>query len=327
MNRRTFLCGLTLGPISAPLLGRAQELGVIPRIGVLFLGPRNDRLSAYVRAHEEGLQELGWIRNRTLSIEERFSGTMERMPAAVAELISLKVKAIVTGPNNFIDVARQGNSTVPIVMVYAADPVGRGYVASLARPGGNITGLAWDPTPEIGGKYVELLTEVLPRPLRIAGIVDPEYSDAPYRRAADVAAKSRGITLHYVEVGAAHDFPKAFDAITRQHASAIIIFLGPFLYLSQPQISDLARKKGLATVSMYREGVDAGVLMSYGPNLRESWRRAAFYVDKILRGAKPADLPVEQPTKFELVINLKTAKALGITIPQSLLVRADELIQ
>ena len=159
-----------------------QDAGNVPRIGVLFVGPRNDRLASYVRAHEEGLQELGWIRNRSVIIEERFSGTMERMPAAVAELIRLNVRAIVTGPNPFIDVAKRATTTVPIVMVYPADPVGQGYVASLARPGGNITGLAWDAAPEIGGKYVELLTDLRPRPSRIAGIVDLCFRTAPTGR-------------------------------------------------------------------------------------------------------------------------------------------------
>ena len=153
------------------------------------------------------------------------------------------------------------------------------------------------------------------------------FPDRSYRTEAEIAAKSRGVTLQYVEVRHASDVPKAFAAITRQRASAVIVFQGPTLYLLQPQISDLAQKSGLPTVSMYREGPDAGGLMSYGPNLRDSWRRAAIYVDKILKGAKPADLPVEQPTKFELVINLKTAKTLGLTIPRSLLLRADQVIR
>jgi ABC-type uncharacterized transport system substrate-binding protein len=151
--------------------------------------------------------------------------------------------------------------------------------------------------------------------------------DQPYRRGAEIAAKSHGVALQYVEVHAPTDLPRAFETIVRQRAGAIIIFTGPFLWLSRREISDLARKKGLPTVFIYRDGPDAGGLMSYGPDLRESWRRAAFYVDKILRGAKPGDLPVEQPTKFELIINLRTAKALGLTIPPSLLQRADEVIQ
>jgi putative ABC transport system substrate-binding protein len=252
---------------------------------------------------------------------------MDRMPAAVADLVKLNVKAIVTGPNEFIDVVRRSTRTVPIVMVYPTNPIGRGYVASLARPGGNLTGLSWDASPEIAGKYVELLTELQPRPSRIVGIVDPRVGDQPYRVSAEAAAKRQGMSLQYVEVHVPTEVPRAFGTIVSQRAEAIIVFTGPFLWASRHQIADLARLNGLPTVWIYREGPEAGGLMSYGPDLRESWRRAAFYVDKILKGAKPADLPVEQPTKFELVINLKTAKALGLTIPQSLLLRADQVIE
>ena len=327
MDRRTFLGTLSVGFLAAPLAAEAQQMEKVPRIGVLFVGPRNDQLSSYVTAHEEGLQELGWARNRNIIIEERFSGTMERMPDVVAELVNLNVRAIVTGPNTFIDVAKQVTSTVPIVMVYATDPVGRGYVGSLSRPGRNITGLAWDATPEIAGKCIDLLTEVRPAPSRVVGIVDPSFPDLALRKGAESAAKIRGLTLQYVEVRGASDVSKAFATITGQRANAIIVFQGPTLYLLQVQISELARTNNLPTVFLYREGPQAGGLMSYGPNLRDSWRRAASYVDKILRGAKPADLPVEQPTKFELAINLKTAKALGLTIPPSLLQRADQVIE
>jgi putative tryptophan/tyrosine transport system substrate-binding protein len=335
VDRREFIRGAALGLLIAPLAAGAQDGTKLPRIGVLFIGPRDEALASYITAHEEGLTELGWTRNRNLIIEERFSGTADRLPAAVAELLHLNVRAIVTGPSPFIDVARRATTTIPIVMVYATDPVGRGYIASLARPGGNITGLAFDPTPDIAGKWVELLSELRPRRQRIAVIVDPEYRhDLPYREAAQIAAKNRSVTVQYVEVhwekhalGVARDLPQAFDTITSQRADAIIVFLSPFLWGLQPQISDLALRNGLPTLSPYREGPRAGGLMSYGPNLRESWRRAATYVDKILKGAKPADLPVEQPTKFELIINLKTAKALGLTISPSLLLRADQVIE
>jgi putative tryptophan/tyrosine transport system substrate-binding protein len=326
MDRRRFLLTSLAGALAAPL-ARAQERSGLPRIGVLFVGPRNDRLSTYIMAHEEGLRGFGWVRNRDIIIEERFSGTMERMPAVVAELVHLNVKAIVTGPNNFIDVARQTTATVPIVMVYGFEPVANGYAAKLTRPGGNITGLSWEAGPEIGGKYVELVAEMHSKSSRIAGIVDPRYPASAYRREATVAAKRRGLVLQDVEVRAASDLPGAFATIRSQRVAAAIIFEGPFLYLLQPQISDLALKNGVPTVSLYREGPEAGGLVSYGPNLQESWRRAAFYVHKILNGAKPADLPINQPTKFELVINLKTAKALGLTIPPSLLARADQVIE
>jgi putative ABC transport system substrate-binding protein len=327
VDRRRFLLTSLAGALTGTLDVEAQPAGKVPRIGVLFVGPRNNPLSSYVTAHEEGLQELGWTRNRNIIIEERFSGTMEKMPAVVAELVNLNVRAIVTGPNTFIDVVKQVTSTVPIVMVYATDPVGRGYVASLSRPGRNITGLAWDATPEIAGKYIDLLTEVRSAPFRVVGIIDPDFPDLALRKEAGSAAKVRGLTLQYVEIRGATDVSKAFATITGQRASAIIVFQGPTLYLLQTQISELARTNNLPTLFLYREGPQAGGLMSYGPNLRDSWRRAATYVDKILRGAKPGDLPIEQPTKFELVINLKTAKALGLTIPPALLLRADQVIE
>jgi putative ABC transport system substrate-binding protein len=327
MDRRRFLLTSLAGALTGTLDVEAQPAGKVPRIGVLFVGPRNNPLSSYVTAHEAGLQELGWTRNRNIIIEERFSGTMEKMPAVVAELVNLNVRAIVTGPNTFIDVAKQVTSTVPIVMVYATDPVGRGYVASLSRPGRNITGLAWDATPEIAGKYIDLLTEVRSAPFRVVGIIDPDFPDLALRKEAGSAAKIRGLTLQYVEIRGATDVSKAFATITGQRASAIIVFQGPTLYLLQTQISELARTNNLPTLFLYREGPQAGGLMSYGPNLRDSWRRAATYVDKILRGAKPGDLPIEQPTKFELVINLKTAKALGLTIPPALLLRADQVLE
>jgi putative ABC transport system substrate-binding protein len=242
-------------------------------------------------------------------------------------LVNLNVRVIVTGPNTFIDVVKRVTSTVPIVMVYPTDPVGSGYVASLSRPGRNITGLAWDATPEIAGKYIDLLTEVRAELSRVVGIVDPDFPDHALRREAERAAKIRGLTLQYVDVRGASDLSKAFATIIGQHANAIIVFQGPTLYVLQTQISELARKNNLPTLSLYREGPQAGGLMSYGPNLQDMWRRAATYVDKILNGAKPGDLPIEQPTKFELVINMKTAKALGLTIPQTLLLQANQLIE
>jgi putative tryptophan/tyrosine transport system substrate-binding protein len=224
MNRRKFVGTLALSLFTVPLAAGAQDGTKLPRIGVLFIGPRDEALASYITAHEEGLTELGWTRNRNLIIEERFSGTADRLPAAVAELLHLNVRAIVTGPSPFIDVAKRATTTIPIVMVYATDPVGRGYIASLARPGGNITGLAFDPTPEIAGKWVELLSELRPRRRRIAVIVDPEYRhDLPYREAAQIAAKNRSVTVQYVEVhwekhalGVARDLPQAFDTISSQ---------------------------------------------------------------------------------------------------------------
>jgi putative ABC transport system substrate-binding protein len=320
--RRIGLAVLLALTVCAPF-AEAQETAKVHKIGLLSPPP-----GPYAVAFEESLRRLGYLRGVNVAFETRASGRRaEDVPKAVADLLRLNVEVIVTGPNLFIDAAKQATTSVPIVMVYGRDPVGRGYISSLARPGGNITGLTWDPSPEIFGKHVELLAEVSPRLSRIGGIVDPSALEEASLKAAEDAAKRRGIALLYMQVRTESDLPKAFALIVGHRASAVMIFGGPYLWGFRAQIATLARKNALPTIYMYREGPDAGGLMSYGTNLIDAWRRAAIYVDKILKGAKPADLPVEQPTKFELVINLKTAKALGLTIPQSLLLRADEIIQ
>jgi putative tryptophan/tyrosine transport system substrate-binding protein len=282
----------------------------------------------YVAAFEESLRQLGYVRGVNIVFETRLPGAKaEPLIAAVASLLRVKVDVIVTGPNPFIDAAKQATASVPIVMVYGSDPIERGYISSLARPGGNITGLTWEPSAEILGKHVELLSELSPRPSRIAGIVDPSSRLVSYWKEAEYAAQRLGITLQNVQVGPDSDVSKAFSTIVGGRAEAVIVFGSPRLWARRAQIADLARKNALPTIYMFREGPEAGGLMSYGTNLTDSWRRAATYVDKILKGAKPADLPVEQPTKFELVINLRTAKALGLTIPHTLLLRADQVIE
>jgi len=321
LSRRAFVGG-SVALLAAPRAAQAQQ-GKVHTVGLLSPPP-----GAYVAAFEEGLRQLGYVRGSNIFFETRSPGRRaELLPGAVADLLRLNVEVIVTGPNRFIDAAKEATTSVPIVMVYGNDPVGRGYISSLARPGGNITGLTWEPSVEIFGKHVELLTELSPQPSRIAGIVDPSSHHVSYWKAADGAAKRRGITLQYVEVGAESDLPRAFSAIVGGRARAVMIFGSPYLWGVRAQIADLARKNALPTIYMYREGPDAGGLMSYGTSLTESWRRAATFVDKILKGAKPGDLPVEQPTKFEFVINLKTAKAIGLTIPPSLLLRADQVIE
>jgi ABC-type uncharacterized transport system substrate-binding protein len=305
------------------LTAHAQVSGKVHTVGLLSPPP-----GAYVAAFEGSLRQFGYVRGVNIVFQARSPGaTAEPLATAVADLLRLKVEVIVVGPNPFIDAAKQATASVPIVMVYGSDPIGRGYISSLARPGGNITGLTWEPTAEILGKHVELLSELSPRPTRVAGIVDLSTPLVSYWKQADYAAQRRGITLQQVQIGPDGDVSSAFRAIVGGRAEAIIVFGSPRLWARRARISDLARKNALPTIFMFREGPDAAGLMSYGTSLTDSWRRAATYVDKILKGTKPADLPVEQPTKFELVINLKTAKALGLTIPQSILVRADELIQ
>jgi len=265
---------------------------------------------------------------RTLLVEQRFAdGKAERLPALAAELVSLDVDLIAVGANPTIEAARRATTTIPIVMANGVDPVGQGYIASLARPGGSITGLAWDPTPEIVGKHVEFLGELVPLASRIAAIWDPAFlPNRSYLKEAEAAARRRGLILQPVELRAA-DLPSVFATMIKKQPAGVIVLQGPALFLQRAKIIDLAARRRLPTIFMWREGPEAGGLGSYGPSLLDLWRRAAAYTEKILKGAKPADLPVEQPTKFELVINLKTAKVLGLTIPQSLLLRADELIQ
>jgi ABC-type uncharacterized transport system substrate-binding protein len=322
MNRRAFVTGLG-AVIATPSAASAQQAGKVHKVGLLSPPP-----GAYVTAFEESLRQLGYSRNSNIVFEALpTGGKPELLSAAVAQLLRLNVDVIVTGPNRFIEVAKKATTSIPIVMVYGNDPVGRGYIASLARPGGNVTGLTWDPSPEIFGKHVELLAEVSSRLSRIGGIVDPSASEPAAWKAAEGAAKRRGIALLNVQVSTESDLPKAFTLIVGERANAVMIFGSPYLWSFRAQIAALAKNNTLPTIYMYREGPDAGGLMSYGTSLIDNWRRAASYVDKILKGIKPADLPVEQPTKFELVINMKTAKALGLTIPRSLLLRADQVIE
>jgi putative tryptophan/tyrosine transport system substrate-binding protein len=314
----------------------AQQPSTVPVVGVLLVPPQ------YFAAFDESLRQLGYTPGRnivfeTSSVEREFfpqhlttdseAKHLAKIPDAAGDLVRMHVNVIVTGPNSFIDAARHATKAIPIVMAYSSDPVGQGYITSLAHPGGNITGLAWEPTPEIFGKFVELLTEASPGLSNIAGIVDPTYPYQAYWKEAQSAAKRRGATLRRVEMRSEKDMPAAFGAITKMRAKAAVIFGGPNLWILRSHIAEFALKNRLPTVYPWREGAEAGGLVSYGPNLTASWRRVAVYVDKILKGAKPGELPVEQPTQFELVVNLKTAKTLGLTIPESILLRADSVIR
>ena len=313
------------------LLGFSGSAGAQPpertvRIGLLAPASGSDDIEGFLT----GMRDLGYVESRNLIVEYRVAGgKVERLDDLLAELIRLKVDVIVTGGTPAALAAKRARTVIPVVIGAMGDPVEAGVVASLARPSGNVTGLVFEAAPEIFGKYVELLAETVPRLSRIAGLVDPRdprNTSTTHWGAADLAAKRRGIVLQQVDVGGDDDVPRAFKRITDQRAGAVIVFSGPFLYSLRKQIADHALKNGLPAISAYRAGPEAGGLMSYGPSLSDLWRRAAIYVDKILKGAKPGDLPVEQPTKFELVINMKTAKALGLTIPQSILLRADQVI-
>jgi putative ABC transport system substrate-binding protein len=329
MERRTFLAGTGAVLLAAPLAAEAQQAAKIVRIGWLALN-----LAASPQLPEaflQGLRDLGYVEGRNVVIEYRDAeGKPERLPALAAELVALKVDVIVAGSTVQALVAKQATRTLPIVFATVADPVTSGLVTSLARPGGNVTGLS-NLLPELVGKTLELLTQAVPGVNRVTVLWQPggwgKRTEKDMLKAAEVSARALGVRLQFVEAPGPADFDRAFSDMTRARAGALTV-LGSSMFLAERRrLVDLAAKNRLPTVFPFREGVDAGGLMSYGTNLADLYRRAATYVDKILKGAKPGDLPVEQPTKFELVINLKTAKALGLTIPPSVLGRADEVIQ
>jgi putative ABC transport system substrate-binding protein len=329
MRRRTFMAMIAGGILAAPLAVEAQQSGKLFRIGVLGNVPLTDPEGARVwGAFIQGLRELGYVEGRNITIEFRSSdGKYERLPELAAELVRLKVDVIVAPAGQNVVAAQRATRTIPIVMSGLTDPVESGLVASLARPGGNVTGLSGFST-EIVGKQLELLKEMAPKVSRVAILWNPANQSHPLLlREAEAAARLLRVQIQTLEVRGPDDFEPAFAAVTRERAGALLVAADGMFLLHRARIADLAAKTRLPAMYGLREYVDAGGLVVYGPSLRENFRRAATYVDKILKGAKPADLPVEQPTKFELIINLKTARALGLTIPPSLLLRADEMIQ
>jgi putative ABC transport system substrate-binding protein len=318
---------LTLGMLVAPLTAGAQPAAKVPRIGVLHPGTPA-AVSQNVEAFRQGLRERGYVEGQNIVVERRFGDAKpERMAEVAAELVRLKVDVIVTSTDGAIAAVKQQTRTIPIVMANSTDPVGTGFVASLARPSGNVTGLT-SLSPELSAKKLELLKEVVPGLSRVAIMWNPDVRGAVLvYKETQSAAGSLQLQLQSVEVSRADDFERAFSALTTGRAEALIVVNSPFAFAVRDQVASLAQKHRLPSMYGLREYVDAGGLIAYGSNLADGWRRAATYVDKIIKGAKPGDLPVEQPTKFELVINLKTAKALGLTIPPSLLRRADHVIQ
>ena len=311
--------------LAAPAAADAQQPGKIPRVGLLRPGSPPD---PYVDAFRQGLRDLGYVEGQTIAIEYRWAeGRPARLPLLAAELVQLKVGVIVTQGEAATRAVKEATSTIPIVMATSGDPVGAGLIASLARPGGNVTGLS-SVGPDITGKQLQLLKEAVPKVSRVAILYNPTIlGTVLVVKEAQVAARTLGLTVHPVEVRVPDDLGPAFDAMTRERAEALYAPGDPFTFTNQRRILDLAAKRRLPVISVFRDFADGGGLMSYGPNRLDMFRRAATFVDKILKGAKPADLPVEQPTKLELVVNLKTAKALGLTIPQSVLIRADQVIQ
>jgi len=313
----------------APLAAEAQQAGQAARIGYLAA---NLTVSPHMtEAFRQGLRDLGYVDGRSVVIEYRDAeGKYDRLPARAAELVALKVDVIVAADTPAALAAKQATRTLPIVFIGAGDPVTIGLVTSLARPGGNVTGLSLL-APELVGKRLELLKQAVPGVGRVAALWQPgfvgERTEKDMLKEVEVAARALGVRLQFVEVRGPADFYRAFSDMTRARADALTVLGSAMFANERRRVVDLAAKNRLPGVYGFREYVDAGGLMAYGPNVADLFQRAATYADKILKGAKPGDLPVEQPTKFELVLNLKTAKALGLTIPQSVLVRADQVIE
>ena len=331
-GRPLVILAIVLAVFVAPLVADAQQPAKVPRIGMLLtFSPQHPETPAALDAFRQGLRDVGYVEGKNIVIEYRSAeGRVERFPELAAELVRLKVDLIVAHNTPAARGAKQATTTIPIVAGAMHDPVNDGLVASLARPGGNVTGLTFL-GPELVAKRLQLLKEAVPGVSRVAALWHPgahgERTMQDMVKEAEVAAQALGVRLQLVGAGDPNDLDGAFSAMTRGRADAIIVFPSPMFYGERRRIVGLAAKHRLPASYGFREAADLGGFMAYGASIPDLLRRATTYVDKILKGAKPADLPVEQPTKFELVINLKTAKALALTIPQSVLVRADEVIK
>jgi ABC-type uncharacterized transport system substrate-binding protein len=324
MDRRAFLAG-SAALLAAPLAAEAQQARKVPRVGILLLSDAQSVPDAF----RQGLRDLGYVEGQTIALEYRWAeGKEERFPGLASELVHLRVDVIFAAVAAAAQAAKTATKTIPIVTA-VNDPIAAGFVASVARPGGNITGLSMM-SPEVVGKQLELLRQVVPKISRVAVLANPANpGSAPQLRQAEVAAKTLGMRLQPLEARSLSEIDSAFVAMARERAEGLLVLLDPTLggRLQRERIAELAARNRLPAMYALRLHVDAGGLMAYGADIFDLYRRAAIYVDKILKGAKPGDLPIEQATKFELVINLKTAKALGVTIPPSLLQRADQVIE
>ena len=332
MTRRDSIAALALLAALAALgaalpLARAQQAGRIVRIGLISPFSRSDTL-LWHQALRQGLRDLGWVEGKNASIEYRYAeGRNDRLPDMAAELVRLKVDLIFVDTTSSAVAARSATRTIPIVVASGGDTVASGLVESLARPGGNVTGLD-QMSPVLGGKRLELLKEIVPKLSGVAVLWNPKNQASTLNwKELQLPAQQLGIQLHSVEVQNPGQFERAFDDAAKAHAGALAIMPDPVFVTNLKQIAVLAAKNRLPSIFHLREFADAGGLVTYGPDRADLFRRAAAYVDKILKGAKPGDLPIEQPTKFELVINLKTAKAIGVRIPRAILLRADRVIE
>jgi putative ABC transport system substrate-binding protein len=326
VDRRRFLLTSLAGALAAPLVVGAQQAGRMYRIGYLGEGTLENALVLEETLRELG--HLGYAEGRNLVVERRFAAWQrDRLPDLAAELVRLKPDVLAAGGSPGIAALRQATATVPIVMVWAIDPVGAGLVTSLARPGGNITGLTLGTGPEFITKELQILSEVVPKLSRVAILREPDRRGPAEAAALESAARKLGLTILFADIRTSSDIAGAFATIARSRSGAILVLGGNTTWTSRQQLADMAVQHRLPAMCLFREYAEAGLLLTYGPDREDLNRRAAAYIDKILKGARPADLPVAEPTKFELVINLKTAKALGLTIPPSLLARADQVIE
>jgi len=326
----TLIAVLILLPalLAAPLAADAQQAGKVPRIGFLGVTSPSDR-PLLLDAFRQRLRELGWVEGQNIVIDYRYAeGRVGRLPDLAAELVRLKVDLIVSFGTQGVTAAKNATETIPIVMIAVRDPVGTGLIESLARPGGNVTGMSGYAGLETVAKQLELLKETVPKIRRVAILSNPAnaYHQLAIRE-VNVAARSLGVQLQLLEARGPNEFAGAFAAMAKERVGALLVLSDVIFNSHRTRLADLAARSRLPAAYGNRESVEGGGLMSYGPGFLDLHRRAATYVDKILKGAKPAELPVEQPIEFELVINLKTAKALGLTIPPALLRQADELIQ
>jgi putative tryptophan/tyrosine transport system substrate-binding protein len=321
MNRRTFLCGLTLGSLSASLVAEAQQAGKVFRIGFLRAG---EPPKLWVEAFQQGLRERGYVEGQNVVIEFRI-GSLDQLPQLAEELVRLKVAVILASAASAAVAAKKATTSVPIVFAGVSHPVEIGLVQSLGRPGGNITGFTVNAADHIG-KRLEFLRELVPTLRRVAILTHPTHPTDPVQfKELEVAARTLGMQLEPVPVRSLNDFDAAFRAV--RGADGLLHIDTPLFTTHRARLAELAAKNRLPAIYSHRTIVEAGGLMSYGAYMPDLYRSAATYVDKVLKGAKPADLPVEQPTKFEFIVNLKTAKALGLTIPPLLLLRADHVIE
>jgi putative ABC transport system substrate-binding protein len=326
MERRAFLAGAA-ALLAAPLAAVAQPTGNLPTVGYLLPGPSQCKLAPREEAFYQGLRDLGYIPGQNITVDRRCFSTGDEMRNVLSEFVERKVDVIFVGASALALAARIATKKIPIVCGSCGDPLENGLVASLARPGGNVTGLA-SQSAELIGKRVEMLREAVPKVARFAALLNPDNPGTrPTLKALDTAGRALGIEIHRVEFRNASDLDKAFRSAATGGATAILIQEDPQAFAARVQIAEFALRHRLPAVAGVPEAAEAGALMAYGPSRIELYRRAASYVDKILKGAKPGDLPIEQPKKYDLIINLKTAKALGLTIPPSLLQRADQVIE